>query len=150
MPNILIKVPHGAFSEQQRQSLAKSVNQVAVQAEQMPDVAAKQFVNWITVDEVVAGQFTCGGQDMTRHVLPCIAMVYLPSGVLDGASRASYVQALHAAFAAALAPDEKRQLATSVILHEVPEGQWGANGKLWRLPDFAKAAGYAHLQVLNA
>lgn len=111
-------------------------------------IPKKRFVNWITIDEVVQGMFTCGGVDATSQVLPCIAMVYLPSGVLDGASRASYVTGMHAAFAAALPLQEKRQLATSVILHEVPDGQWGANGNVWRLPNFAKAAGYAHLQSL--
>jgi phenylpyruvate tautomerase PptA (4-oxalocrotonate tautomerase family) len=150
MPNILVKVPQGAFTAEQRQTLAQKINEAAATAEQMPDDMQKRFVNWIMVDEVAQGMFTCGGLDMTKQVLPCSAMVYLPAGVLDGASRASYVKAMHAAFAATLDSSEKRQLATSVILHEVPEGQWGANGMIWRLPDFAKAAGYAHLQALVA
>jgi phenylpyruvate tautomerase PptA (4-oxalocrotonate tautomerase family) len=150
MPNIFVKVPQGAFTAQQRQTLAQKINQAAATTEQMPDDMQKRFVNWIIVDEVAQGMFTCGGLDMTEQVLPCSVMAYVPSGVLNGASRASYVKAIHAAFAAILDSGEKRQLATSVILHEVPEGQWGANGMIWRLPDFAKAAGYAHLQSLVA
>ncbi len=148
MPNIFIKVPQGAFSIEQRKNLAQKVNEVAATAEQMPRDAKKRFVNWITIDEVDQGMFTCGGADMTSQVLPCIAMVYLPAGVLDGASRTSNVHAVHAAFSAVIAMNDKRQLATSVLLHEIPDGQWGANGHIWRLPDFAKAAGYAHLQGL--
>lgn len=148
MPNILIKVPQGALSVEQRKDLAKKISEVAATAEQMPRDTKKRFFNWVTIDEVGQGMYTCGGPDMTNQVLPCIAKVYLPAGVLDGASRASYVQALHAAFSAVLAVDERRQLATSVLLHEIPDGQWDANGHLWRLPDFAKAAGYAHLQSL--
>ncbi len=148
MPNILIKIPQGAFSIEQRKALAQRINEAASSAEQMPPDAKKRFVNWITIDEVAQGMFTCGGVDMGNQVLACIAMVYLPTGVLDGASRTSYVAAVHTAFAALMATDDKRQLATSVVLHEIPEGQWGANGHLWRLPDFAKAAGYAHLQSL--
>jgi len=40
------------------------------------------------------------------------------------------------------------------IVIKVPEGvfdasaKWGANGQILRLPDFAKAAGYKHLQHL--
>jgi phenylpyruvate tautomerase PptA (4-oxalocrotonate tautomerase family) len=148
MPNILIKVPAGTFSVDQRKALAQKINEVAATAEQMPQDAKKRFVNWITIDEVAQDMFTCAGADMTQHVVPCIVMVYLPAGVLDGATRASYVAAVHAAFSGLAAANETRQLATSVILHEIPDGQWGANGNLWRLPDFAKAAGYAHLQSL--
>jgi phenylpyruvate tautomerase PptA (4-oxalocrotonate tautomerase family) len=146
MPNIHIKVPQGAFSVAQRQQLATHVNAAAARYEQMPNDPKKQFVNWIAVDEVATGMLTCGGADMTAHVLPCMAMIYLPAGVLDAAARAGYVNAVHLSFAAALGADEKRQLATSVILHEIADGQWGANGQVWRLPDFARAAGYAHLQ----
>ena len=148
MPNILIKVPQGVFSHKQMQALSQSVNHAAAAAEQIPADPKKRFLCWVAIDEVASGLFTCGAADMTQHVLPCIAMVYAPFGVLDGASRASYVDAIHAAFVSALAPDEKRQIATSVVLHEIPEGQWGANGAIWRLPDFAKAAGYEHLQTL--
>jgi hypothetical protein len=31
-------------------------------------------------------------------------------------------------------------------VNEVADGAWGANGNLWHLGDFAKAAGYGHLQ----
>lgn len=87
---------------------------------------------------------------MSTHVLPCIAIVYVPVGVLDEASKALYVKLLHSAFKQALPSDESRQLATSVILHEVANGMWGGNGAIWTLPDLAKAAGYAHLQHLVA
>ncbi|CKU57569.1 Uncharacterised protein [Mycobacterium tuberculosis] len=37
---------------------------------------------------------------------------------------------------------------TSVVLDEVPDGAWGVGGRIWTLPDFARNAGYAHLQHL--
>ncbi|WP_033048268.1 hypothetical protein [Pseudomonas sp. GM33] len=37
---------------------------------------------------------------------------------------------------------------TSIILDEVNDGAWGANGAIWHLPDFIQAAGYRHLQDL--
>jgi phenylpyruvate tautomerase PptA (4-oxalocrotonate tautomerase family) len=148
MPNILIKLPQGAFSTERRKALSKRVNEVAAIAEQIPLDAKKRFLCWISIDEVAQGMLTCGGIDMTSQVLPCIAMVYLPVGVLDAATRASYVAAVHSAFIELIPSEEKRQLATSVILHEIPDGQWGANGKLWRMPEFVQAAGYEHLQSL--
>jgi phenylpyruvate tautomerase PptA (4-oxalocrotonate tautomerase family) len=146
MPNILIKVPYRAFDATQKNILARKVNEVAASVEQMPSEPTKRFVNWIVIDEVEQGMFTCGGFDASSQALPCIAMVYLPAGVLDGASRSVYVAAMHEAFVKSLADGDSRQIASSVILHEIADGQWGGNGKVWRLPDFAKAAGYAHLK----
>lgn len=148
MPNILIKLPQDTFSVDQRKALAAQICELAAMVEQIPSDTKKRFLCWVSIDEIPRGMLTCGGADMTNQVLPCIAMVYLPAGVLDAASRARYVAAMHTALAGLVTVEEKRQLATSVILHEIPDGQWGANGKLWRLPDFAKAAGYAHLQSL--
>lgn len=76
-------------------------------------------------------------------------MVYLPEGVLTDSSRALYVEELHEAFKNSIPFDDKRQVASSVVLHEVPDGTWGANGVIWRLPQFAKAAGFVHLQHLT-
>lgn len=36
---------------------------------------------------------------------------------------------------------------TSIILEEVDDGFWAANGTIWHLADFIQAAGYRHLQV---
>ena len=88
--------------------------------------------------------------DVTPQWLPCVVMVYLPSGVLDDAARARYVHLMHDAFKQSLPGDDKRQLATSVVLHEVADGAWGASGVIWKLPDFARAAGFQHLQHLAA
>jgi len=36
-------------------------------------------------------------------------------------------------------------LMTSIQLVDVADGTWGANGNLWHLADFTRAAGYGHL-----
>jgi phenylpyruvate tautomerase PptA (4-oxalocrotonate tautomerase family) len=148
MPNIFVKVPFGSFSVEQRRALMTRLNDVAATNERMPNDPRKRFLTWIAIEEVAPGMVTCGGVDVTGQALPCIAEVHVPAGVLDAAARASYVADVHAAFRFALSSEERRLLTTSVILHEVPDGHWGANGTLWRLADFAKAAGYAHLQQL--
>jgi phenylpyruvate tautomerase PptA (4-oxalocrotonate tautomerase family) len=148
MPNILVKVPHGAFPGDARARLLHHITEAAAGAERIPADPRKRFTSWVVIDESGPGMWGCGGVDLSSQVLPCIAVVHVPAGVLDAASRALYVKLLHQAFEQALPAGERRQLATSVILHEVPDGAWGANGSLWTLPTFAKAAGYAHLQHL--
>ncbi|MEW6346418.1 MAG: tautomerase [Paraburkholderia sp.] len=149
MPNILVKIPKDSFPVQHREALVRLLNNAAASAEQIPDDAKKRFLCWVVVDEVAPGLWTCGGIDVTAQVLPCIAMIYLPAGVLDAAARARYVSLAHEAFRQALPAADQRQLVTSVIVHDVMEGTWGANGAIWRLPDFAAAAGFAHLKSLG-
>ena len=98
------------------------------------------------VQELPAGQWTCGGQDITDRVLPCLARVSVPAGVLSEEARALYVKAMHQAFEEALPSGELRPLQLSVILEEVPDGFWGVNREIWRLPDFTQAAGFQHLR----
>jgi phenylpyruvate tautomerase PptA (4-oxalocrotonate tautomerase family) len=148
MPNILIKVPKDVFPAEARKALLKRVNEVAGGIENMPNNPKQRFLNWALLEEIESGMFTCGGLDVTSQVVPCIAIIFVPQGVLDNVLRTRYVAELHAAFQASIPADDKRVLATSIILNDVADGTWGANGNLWQLGDFAKAAGYGHLQHL--
>lgn len=148
MPNILVKVPKDAFPGITRSRLLRSITDAAATAEQIPADPKNRFTSWVVMEEIEPGMWACGGIDMSSHVLPCIAIVYVPAGVLNEASKALYVKLVHKAFHQALPSDEKRRLVTSVILQDVANGMWGGNGALWTLPDLAKAAGYAHLQHL--
>jgi phenylpyruvate tautomerase PptA (4-oxalocrotonate tautomerase family) len=148
MPNILVKLPMGSFSGASRGLLVNKINDAAAAAEQIPNEPRKRMLCWVVMDEIDAGGFTCGGIDLTSQMLPCVAIVYVPSGVLDATSRATYTKLMHEAFKTALPADERRTLMTSVVLHEVPDGAWSANGAIWKLADFAGAAGFAHLRHL--
>lgn len=148
MPNILVKLPKDSFPDSHRETLVRLLNDAAASAEQIPDEPKKRGLCWVVIDEVAPGFWTCGGMDMTAQILPCIAMIYLPAGVLDAATRAHYVGLVHDAFRKALPPADQRRLVTSVIVHDVTEGSWGVNGAIWRLPDFAEAAGFSHLKSL--
>lgn len=148
MPNILIHIPKGSFPESARAALVRRINDAAASAEQIPQEPRKRMLCWVLINEVDSGAWTCGGADITSQLLPCAALVYVPAGVLDDVSRGNYVHALHEAFKQSLPLEDKRQVVSSVVLHEVEDGSWGANGIIWRLPQFAKAAGFGHLQHL--
>ena len=148
MPTVLVKIPQGAFPGDSRHALVKNINQAAAAAEQIPDDPRMRAMCWVLVNEVDPGAWTCGADDLTAQMLPCIAMVYLPAGVLDEAARHRYVQLMHDAFARAMPAGEGRRLVTSVTLFDVADATWGVNGQLWALADFARAAGFGHLQHL--
>jgi phenylpyruvate tautomerase PptA (4-oxalocrotonate tautomerase family) len=146
MPNILVKIPQGAFPPEQRAALMRKITEAASTVEQIPDHPKHRFTCWVAIDEVASSNWTCGGIDVSMQMLPCIAIAFVPAGVLDAAARKQYVELMHAAFKEALPGTEQRQLVSSIIVQDVADGTWGANGMLWHLPDFAKAAGYAHRQ----
>ena len=148
MPNIILKIPRDSFSPDARSALVQKVNEAAAAAERIPADSMKRSLCWVVVEEVEQGLWTCGAADVTAKVLPCIAIVHVPDGVLDATTRSSYVQAIHSAFKDAMSPEDRRALATSVILHEVADGAWGVNGAIWSLPTFARVAGFEHLQHL--
>lgn len=150
MPNILVKIPANTFDGDARAALARHITEAAAQAEQIPPDSRKRATTWVTLEEVPAASSWCGGVDVTTQMVPCLVVAYVPAGVLDAAARARFVQQMNEAFAQALPADDARRVVTSVMLHDVPDGTWGVNGALWTLPDFARAAGYTHLQHLVA
>ena len=150
MPNILVKVPKGVFPGDAAAKLLSEITNAAATAEQIPPEQKFRLTSWVVIDEIESRFFSVAGQDMSAHIVPCIAVVYVPEGVLDDASRALYVKLMHEAFKDSLPANETRRLATSVILSTVVDGTWGGSGTILHLADLAKAAGYGHLQHLVA
>lgn len=148
MPNIFVTIPNNTFTGEARAKLTQKLCDAAATAEQVPDDPRKRAVCWISINEVDAEAFTCGAQDVSAAMIPCIAISYVPAGVLDADARSRFVALVNAAFQQSLPVGETRFCATSAIVRDVDDGTWGVNGALWRLPDFAKAAGYMHLQHL--
>ncbi|MBC2656680.1 tautomerase family protein [Pseudomonas sp. MSSRFD41] len=145
MPNILIKVPTGAFSDQQRKRLLTCVSEAAIAHEHMGSDPRQRSLCWVLIEEVRAADWLCGGISVHAHAIPCIVLVKVPAGVLDEQMRKDYVLGLHQAIEKSTEPDDGRMLMTSIQLTDVADGTWGANGSLWRLADFTRAAGYGHL-----
>jgi len=145
MPNILIKVPTGAFSELQRERLLKCVSEAAITHERIGNDPRQRGLCWVLIEEVQAVNWLCGGQDVHAQAIPCIVMVKVPAGVLDQQMRKDYVSGLHQAIEQCRGADDRRVLMTSIQLTDISDGTWGANGSIWHLDDFTRAAGYGHL-----
>lgn len=148
MPNILIKIPEGVFGSLGVQQLAERVTAAAKEVEQIGDDPQHLFLTWVAIEEVKPGCLFAGGVDPLARVIPVIVFFYPPAGVIDQHGRAAAVRLVHEAVAAAKPANDPRPVMTSVIIAEVEDGSWGANGAVWRLPEIARAAGYKHLQYL--
>ena len=145
MPNILIKVPTGAFNQPQRQQLLRRVSDVAMVNEHMGDAPQQRALCWVLIEEVQADEWLCGGVAPHARFVPCMVVVKVPAGVLDAPMRQRYVSELHGALQSNLAAGDQRRLLSSIQIEEVVDGTWGANGEIWHLADFTRAAGYGHL-----
>ncbi len=148
MPNIIVKVPEGVFDAEHRAALARGITAAAKAAERIGDDPRQEFLAWVVVEEVKAGCFFAGGHDPLGRVIPVMVVFNSPAGVLDDAARAVAVRMVHEAVCAAKPEADPRPVMTSVVMAEVADGHWGANGNVWRLADCARAAGYAHLRHL--
>lgn len=146
MPNIIARVPEGAFDAA---SLARGLTAAAKTVEQIGDDPRQEFSTWVVIDEIKAGGFFAGGHDPLSLMLPVIVFFHVPAGVIDEAARVEAVRLIQAAVTDAKSEADPRPVMTSVIVSEVADGTWGVNGTLWRLGDFVKAAGYKHLQQLT-
>jgi phenylpyruvate tautomerase PptA (4-oxalocrotonate tautomerase family) len=148
MPNIIVKVPEGVFDDKARQALGAGIHTAAKAAEQFGDEPMQEFLTWMVIEEVKAGYLFAAGADPLKHFIPVIVFFYPPGGVLDTVGHAKAVKGVHDAVANTKPEGDPRVVVTSVMMWDVPDGTWGANGQLWTLPDFARAAGYKHLQHL--
>ena len=149
MPYITVKVPADVLGEAAKAALANGICAAAAECEQVPDDPRMRALCVVTIEEVGAGSRTFGGRDLSHMLVSFDAVVNIPKGVLDDRSRARFVELLHQAAIDAL-PGEKRRITTSFIINEIEDGMWGASGSVWKLPDFAAASGYRHLQHLVA
>ncbi|WP_299665694.1 hypothetical protein [uncultured Ruegeria sp.] len=146
MPNIVVKSPQGILTQEMKSALAQKLTRAASDAEQIGSDPLQQFLTWVTFEEWVEGAVFAGGMNPMSQVAPLIVFVYLPEGVLDEIAQAKYGSSIHAALTEAVA--DRMPVATSVIFNPVSDGDWCANGQVWKLPDIARAAGFKHLQHL--
>lgn len=146
MPNIIVKSPQGILTQEIKSALAKKLTQAASDAEQIGADPRHQFLTWVAFEEWAEGSVFAGGMDPMSQVVPLMVFIYPPEGVLDQDAQAEYGSSIHAALTETVAG--KIPVASSVIFSPVSDGDWCANGQVWKLPDIARAAGFKHLQHL--
>jgi phenylpyruvate tautomerase PptA (4-oxalocrotonate tautomerase family) len=148
MPNIIVKIPEGVFDDAGRRKLAAGLTRAASAVEQMSEDPRQQFLTWVTIEETRSGYLFAGGADPLAQVIPVVVFFQPPAGVVAQDRRQLAITLMHEACLAAKPEADPRVVMTSILIQDVPDGSWGANGALWHLPDFARASGYRHLQHL--
>lgn len=146
MPFTRIALSPGAFDADRLQGFVTAVTDAAMRAESVPEGdAALRRRSIVMLDEKAPGTLLWGAELLDEQIRGVFADFYGSAGVLDAARKARFTAEFHAAAQSATAADDQRLIVSSVIFHEVPEGNWGRSGVIARVPDMAHSAGFTHL-----
>lgn len=144
MPLFTVTVTPGAFDPAAKARLARGLTEAAFEAESIPHEPGPRARGIVLIEELSPGQFYSAGEPADALLRGVFATLQLSVGVLDGARKARLAAAVQAA-AEAAAPDRSRPIVTSLVIQEVPEGQWAQNGRIARLPEMTAIARFGHL-----
>ena len=135
MPMIDLTVETDALDEAAREQLARDLLAALLRWEGAPDNSRSRSLAWAfvhVVDRIVVGEPT-SSQPHYR------VGVRTPAGALDDRRREGLIAEATALVlnAEGLSPQPDDAFRVWVILDEVADGSWGAQGKVWRLTDIA-------------
>ncbi|MDX3457384.1 tautomerase family protein [Streptomyces sp. ME02-8801-2C] len=136
MPMIRLTAPAGALSEEGRTTIQRDLADVLLRWEGAPDTAFFRAQAWSYLVELPEGAQTTAEDDAPRFLVE----VTVPAGALSERRRAGLVQDVTKTVlsAAGLAADDA--LRVWVLVHEQPDGTWGAGGSVVRYADLVALA----------
>lgn len=139
MPFITIRATPGAFTADSKADIVRTLTETSIELESLPETGRQRcIVIWEDLTDVYLGGEPAG------PLARILTLTFVTSdGVLDPVRRERFAAAVQAV--AEKQPADGRPVLTSVLYYDVPEGRWGRNGTVTRLPQIAAAAGFTHL-----
>jgi phenylpyruvate tautomerase PptA (4-oxalocrotonate tautomerase family) len=150
MPLLRLSVTPAAFDAFGRDAFARAVTDAACTAEELPPDPIARLRAVVLWHQLAPGEVLWGGEVLDDGVRAVFADYSVGDGVLDPVRRARFAEDLHRAAAVHAPHDDLRRTVTSVVFTDVPEGRWGRDGLIQRLPAMAHAAGFQHLAEIAA
>ncbi|MEV6199622.1 tautomerase family protein [Streptomyces sp. NPDC051771] len=136
MPLIRLTVPAGALTEKGRAGVRRDLAAAVLRWEAVPDTAFFRAQAWSYLVELPEGAQTTAEDDAPRFLVE----VKVPQGVLSERRKAGLVRDVTGTVlaAAGLGPAEAPRV--WVLVHEQPDGTWGAGGAVVRHADLVALA----------
>ncbi|WP_063732963.1 tautomerase family protein [Streptomyces sp. RTd22] len=146
MPMIRLTVPTGALTEEGRAGIQRDLAALLLRWEGAPDTAFFRAQAWSHLIELPEGAQTTAEDDAPRFLVD----VTVPQGALSERRKAGLVEDATRAVlkAAGLSPDEA--LRVWVLIHEQPDGTWGAGGSVIRYADLVALASQSKQEQADA
>ncbi|GGN04717.1 tautomerase family protein [Streptomyces fuscichromogenes] len=139
MPLIRLTAPSGSLTDEGRRTVRRDLAAVLLRWEGAPDTPFFRAQAWSHLVELPDGAQTTAEDDAPRFLVE----VTVPAGALSERRRAGLVQdATRTVLTAAglTAADPADALRVWVLVHEQPDGTWGAGGSVVRYADLAALA----------
>jgi phenylpyruvate tautomerase PptA (4-oxalocrotonate tautomerase family) len=138
MPKIDVTFTAGAIAADAQRELAPRIAQAMLRWEGAPDAAFFRAISWVHLHELPAGgAYTADGPaELSQFVID----VTVPTGALSERRRAGLIDEFTTLVREAAALGDDDALRVWVIVHEVPDGNWGAGGQIVRFEQLRDAA----------
>ena len=126
--NLRISPPN---NPQRYQALAETLTVLTARLlHKRPEVTA------VLVQDLPAGQWFVGGAPPRRPT--ALLEIDITAGTNTAAEKAAFIDAAHGALRQQLAPDAELELASYVIVRELPASDWGYGGQTQRQRHLAR------------
>ncbi|WP_340373969.1 tautomerase family protein [Streptomyces sp. SS7] len=136
MSMIRLTVPAGSLPPEGRETVQKDLAEALLRCEGAPDAAFFRAQLWSYLVELPEGAQTTAADDAPRFLID----VTVPQGVLSDEGRARLVEEATGIVlsAAGLGQDDAPRV--WVLVHDQPDGTWGAGGAIVRRADLLALA----------
>lgn len=136
MPLIQLTVPSAALTPEGRESIQRELAAVLLHWESAPETEFFRALAWSYLHELAPGAQTTAGDDAPRFRVD----VTVPEGGLSDHRKAGLVKDATAAVLKAAGLTGADAPRVWVLIHEQPDGTWGAGGRIVRRADLAALA----------
>lgn len=136
MPIIQLTLPTGVLDDITLRDLQKTLAATLLKWEGAPDTAFFRAQAWCLIDEVPAGRFLALEDDLPRFRVD----VTVPEGAVSQRRKDGLVKEVTELLAAAAGLPGAEALRVWVLIHDQPEGTWGAGGTVIRFRDLKAKA----------
>ena len=142
MPFLEIFTLEGSVSDEQRARISERLVPEVMTGEGAPDTEGVRSISWLVWNE--AKHWSIGGRSLSPEELPrYVVRVSMPAASLTDAKRTEVVKRVTQVLADADENPERfygAPPASFVLINEVPEGNWGSAGMIFRFEDIASYA----------
>ncbi|MDT7783814.1 MAG: hypothetical protein QOF58_2233 [Pseudonocardiales bacterium] len=136
MPMIELTAPAGSLTEAGRKSVQRDLATLLLKWEGAPDNDFFRSVAWTYLHELPEGAQTTALDDAPRFRVD----VTVPAGALSDRRKAGLIQEATALVLEAAGLRESDAIRVWVLIHEQPEGTWGAGGQVVKIAELREIA----------
>ena len=138
MPKLDLTFPAGALSDDAKRDLPRELAAAMLRWEGAPDTEFFRSITWTHVHELPAeAVFTADGQaELSQFVVDAT----VPAGALSDRRKTGLVEEFSKLIRDAAGLTDEDGVRVWVLIHEVPEGNWGAAGQIVRFEQLREAA----------